>query len=263
MGYVLKAFLEGFRHWERPAQVAFVLAVVLLLPAIILTANAPLEGRGLAIGGVMALVITAQGIFMWANRSMVTPFTRAQRFYLKGDFEAARAILEDLRSQNEADANALTLLGNTYRQMGQLSESAAILYEAVDKHPDLYFPIYGFGRTLLSEGDYARAIEMIARALELGAPPVVRFDLGEAYYRSGEAQSASDVLQTVLPLLREDPPRRLMATFLLHQLGAAPAPTAALVREGLPYWEANALRFQQTPYGRGLAEDVDILKTLI
>ena len=43
------------------------------------------------------------------------------------------------RVRAKADARTLTLLGNTYRQLGQLGESEAVLSEAVDKAPESLF----------------------------------------------------------------------------------------------------------------------------
>ncbi len=191
---------------------------------------------------------------LWGNRGMVSAFTQAQRLYLAGDFAAARDLLESVRAK--ADARVLTLLGNTYRQLGQLDESEQVLSEAVDKAPDHYFPLYGFGRTLLSEGRYTEAVVAIRRALELNAPPVVRADLGEALYRLNLPEEAVAALEAVPT---DEPHRALMVAYLLHRLGAADPPVAEVVQAGLPYWEAAAERFRHTPYGLALARDVRVM----
>ncbi len=125
--------------------------------------------------------------------------------------------------------------------------------EAVDKAPDHYFPLYGFGRTLLSEGRYAEAVVAIRRALELNAPPVVRADLAEALYRLNMPEEALAALDSVPT---DEPQRALMVAYLLYRLGAADPPVAEVVQAGLPYWEAAAERFRHTPYGLALARDV-------
>ncbi len=199
----------------------------------------------------VALLIILEISVLWGNRGMVSAFTRAQRLYLDGDFAAARDLLESIHAK--ADARALTLLGNTYRQLGQLDQSERVLSEAVDKAPDHYFPLYGFGRTLLSEGRYAEAVVAIRGALELNAPPVVRVDLGEALYRLKMPEEALDVLATAPT---DEPHRALMVAYLLFRLGAADPPVAEVVQAGVPYWEAAAERFRHTPYGLALARDV-------
>ncbi len=237
--------------WDRPTRIAVALGAVLLIAALILLIAAPSEMRRIILVGVVALLIVIEISVLWGNRSMVSAFTRGQRLYLEGDFTAVRDLLESVHAK--ADARALTLLGNTYRQLGQLSESESVLSEAVDKAPNHYFPLYGFGRTLLSEGRYAEAVVAIRSALDLNAPPVVRADLGEAYYRLRLPDEALAALQAAPT---DEPHRALMVGFLLYQLGAAEPPAPEVVRAGLPYWEAAAERFRHTPYGLALSRDV-------
>jgi tetratricopeptide (TPR) repeat protein len=151
----------------------------------------------------------------------------------------------------------LTLLGNTYRQLGMLEQSRRVLYEARNNHPDHYFPLYGFGRTLLAQGHYAEAAENIALALERGAPPAVYFDLGEAHYREQNTPQAIENLHKAREYA--EPHRRLMAIYLLYQLGQSDPPDHLLVEQSIAYWQAQAELFAETPYGQALAEDVDTL----
>jgi tetratricopeptide (TPR) repeat protein len=193
---------------------------------------------------------------------MQSPFMKAQRAYINGDFDTARQYLETLREQDNADIQALTLLGNTYRQLGLLNRSREVLSEALNIDPDHYFPLYGFGRTLLAEGHYAEAAQTIQSALDAGAPPAVAFDFGEAQYRAGQLDEAVQVLQAARPELRESY-RILMTDYLLYRLDAGLPPAADLINAGLPYWQASAQRFQQTPYGAALAADVHALLSLL
>ncbi len=256
---MISRLLEGYRAWERPARIALLGALGLLVLVSLALTFGPEAIRLPGVIGFAGLLIVIQLIIMWANRGMVTPYTRAQRRYLDGDLTGAAALLEPLREDKTAFARDLTLLGNTYRQLGRLDESEQVLLEALDKAPQDYFPIYGFGRTLLSEGRYAEAADAISRALTLGAPQTVRADLGEALYRSGEVQSAREALQAVQA--DGDPARVLIVSYLLHRLDAAPAPSSSVVVAGLPYWQATAARFEQTDYGKTLAEDVRWMQT--
>src|SRR5690606_38892276 len=150
---------------------------------------------------------------------------------------------------------ALTLLGNTYRQLGVLDQSEAVLREALSLQPNHHFPLYGFGRTLLVQGFYTEAVEAFRQALMVGAPPVAQLDAGEALYRAGETEEAGRMLQAALPLSHE-PHRRLMAEYLLYRLGRGDVPALTLLEKGLPYWEANAERYVHTLYGENLADDI-------
>ncbi|MEP7293579.1 MAG: tetratricopeptide repeat protein [Chloroflexota bacterium] len=257
MIWLIRRLRGDFRAWERSTRIAFVMSMILLLVALILTVIAPPDARVPILVGIGLLLIVLEASVLWGNRGMISVFTRAQRLYMAGDLEAARDLLEAARAARpKADARTLTLLGNTYRQLGQLHESEAVLSEAIDKAPERYFSFYGFGRTLLSEGRYAEAADAIRRALELGAPAVVQADLGEAYYRLNQADDAIAALRAATNGGLGEPQRALMVSYLLFRLGQGDPPTLDAVLSGLPYWEATAERFQTTPYGTALMLDV-------
>lgn len=253
MGFLTRSLIERFRVWERPAQIAVLTALALLVVVIILAGIGPEEMRLPAIIGVVGLVLVLQLVVLWANRDLVTPYTQAQRHYLKGEFDAASRLLENERPT--ADAKTLTLLGNTYRQLGRLEESEATLREALSKSPGDQFPLYGLGRTQLSQGRYAEAAATLQQALDAGAPPVVRSDLAEALYHAGDLEAAKAALQKA-SAIEQEPHRRLMNALLLWRIGAGPRPDDALLRDGLPYWQATAKRFSHTPYGAAVGEDL-------
>jgi len=251
----MRKMLEQFREWDRPSQIAFLIAILLLLPVGLTASRGPENLKQPATIGTIGLILAAQAIFMWANRTMVTSYTRAQRLYLRGDLDGAINILEPIYSHGSASVNVLTLLGNAYRQRGEIDKSYEVLSEAVDIAPNHYFPQYGFGRTLLIQGDYESAIEAIERALENGGQPVMRFDAGEAHFRQGNDQQAIEHLSAILPAL-EEPHRILMAKYILHKLDAHPPPDETDVDAGIEFWQAQALRFAHTPYGQRLQIDL-------
>ncbi len=254
MIWLIRRLRGDFRGWERSTRLAFILSVALLLVALTLVVVAPEDARVPILIGMGILLVVLEVTVLWGNRGMISVFTRAQRLYMAGDLEAARDLLEAARPK--ADARVLTLLGNTYRQLGQLRESETVLSEAIDKAPERYFSFYGFGRTLLSEGRYAEAADAIRRALELGAPAVVQADLGEAYYRLNQAEDAVAALRAVTNGDLGEPQRALMVSYLLFRLVEGEAPALDVVLSGLPYWEAMAERFHETPYGAALMLDV-------
>jgi len=260
--WLLRRIFNDLRHWDRPTQIAFGLAVVLLIIGVVLAVLAPQEQRMNVIIGVGGLLIVAEVAVLWGSRGMVTAYTQAQRLYLNGDLEQARELLESARATGKADMRVLTLLGSTYRQLGRLDESAAILYEALNKAPEHHFPLYNLGRTLLAQGKYAESANLIARALEAGAPAVVRFDLGEAFYWMGDSERAAEHLLKVQPTLSE-PHRQLMAAWMLHRIKQSDPPDSRLIDTGILYWDAAADRFAETSYGQGVSEELRALKAVM
>jgi tetratricopeptide (TPR) repeat protein len=261
---LLRQFVRDVRLWQRSAQLSLALALLGLALAALAAAVWPEQRRNalIAAGG---FIFVAQVIVLWGNRVLLTPLARAQRLFLRGDVAGVVALLEPLclpLDARKADARTLTVLGNAYRQVGRLDDSAAVLRAAVDKESSHHFPRYGFGRTLLAQGEYAAATRQLQHALDLGAPPATQFDLGEAYYRLGDAAQAQQHLQAVRPALTE-PYRQLMADYLLYRLGAGPAPVATAdgITAGLALWQTLAAQYHSA-YGAVLRQDVAALQAL-
>jgi tetratricopeptide (TPR) repeat protein len=256
---LLLRLLGQFRAWERPAQIALLLALALMVVVLVLARLGPDSVFEPALIGLLGLLVAVQVIVLWAKRGTVMPYTQAQRHYLAGDFAAACALLEGLRAAGKADFRALTLLGNAYRQQGALAESAAALHEALAQQPNHNFPLYGFGRTLLVQGRYADAADTLARAIAAGAPPLAHLDAAEAHYRLGDGAAARAQLEVAE--VGDEAHRLLLRAYLLYRLDAGDPPDAALIEAGIPYWQASAARFAGTPYGAALAADVLWLQT--
>ncbi len=262
MGKLTAYILRSFRAWDRPTQIAMLTAIFLFLPTIIALIVGSPQLRQPVLIGLIGLIIATQIIFMWGNRTMVTPYTQAQRFYLVGDFERARQVLETSQSTDKVDVRSLTLLGNTYRQLALLDESEEVLTKALDLRPFDHFPLYGIGRTLLVKGLFAQAAAKIKQALDAGAPTIVQFDLAEALYRQGTGDDTRLALRAAQEIA-DEPHRALMAAYMLYRLGEGEPPPRELVIAGLPYWQDNADRFQMTTYGQLLADDVQHLQAFM
>jgi tetratricopeptide (TPR) repeat protein len=262
MGRFTAYLVRRFRAWDRSSQLALLIALILFVMTILALAFGGPNLRQPALLGFIGLVIITQVIFMWGNRGMVTPFTQAQRYYLAEDFDAARQVLEKSLAAAKPDVQSLTLLGNTYRQLGLLDKSEEVLTKALELRPFDHFPLYGIGRTLLVKGLFAQAADKMSQALEAGAPHIVQLDLAEALYRQGLDDQARAALTEVVSIDQE-PHRALLTAFMLYRLDEAGPPSSALVAAGLPYWQDNALRFQATPYGQILAGDVQQLQAFM
>ncbi len=261
MGRITINLIKQIRQWDTPSKIALGAALIGLVLTMLMAATSPSETRTLAVIGFVGMVFVLQIIMLWGNRGLVKPFTAAQRLYLAGDLEKARDILMPICEDDSADFQELTLLGNIYRQLGELDKSGALLQRALDKESEHFFPLYGFGLTLLARGDYLGAVKALEQALSYKDTSAIRFDYAHALYRAGD-EAASQQMQAVLPELKE-PYRELMARYILYLSGQSASPYADLIHEGIVFWQASAQRFAQTPYGQELAQDVQQILNLI
>ncbi len=258
---ILIGLWQEIQKWDRASQIALSLALLLLIPVGVVLVTQP-QLRVSASIGLVGLVIALQLIVLWGNRGMVTPYTQAQRAFMAGEFAEARdSLLELIQQKKRPGVDTYVLLGNTYRHLSDLEKSAEVLRRAVEIRPDYHFALYGLGRTLFAQGDYDEAAVTIAQALEAGSPAIIMFDLAHVYYRLGNPETALDWLRR-MPSPGE-PYRDLMTAFLLHKLGSADAPSVHLIETGLPFWEAEAERFQETRYGQDIAADVQQMRQLL
>ncbi len=254
---LLSSLLRQIPHWDRPSKIAFgiALAMVLLMFALVILGGQALQRSALI--GLFSAILALQGVVLWGNRHMVTPFTRAQRLIQQGNLDEARAVLETAITENPKNVDVLTLLGNTYRQLGDWDKSESYLRRALTLRPDYHFPLYGLGRTLMEQGRLEESIQMIKKSINSGAPSVVEFDLGHAYYRLGDAQQARFYLERAR-IKQLEPYRQLMTDYWLSRLNNRPV---KLNFEGLPYWLALSDRLPNNAFRSALLADIDDLRT--
>lgn len=252
-GHILR---RQFTTWDRASQFAFIIGAALLLMFVLLAIASPANDRPALLAVAGAVLLTTQGIVLWANRGMVTPLAQAQRAYLAEAYDTVLQYLEPLAATEKLDARGWMLLGSAYRQLLRFDRSLVALENALRLEPNHHFSLYNFGRTLLVMGDYAAAVPYFEAALQAGAPEALRVDLGEALYRAGDLDSAREQLQRARSAVAGDPPRQLWVEVLLYRLGDAPPPNDGLMRAGLDDWISTAERFQMTPYGTALRQDI-------
>ncbi len=250
MTHIIIAIVKRFRSWERTTQIGFVMALLLAIPTLFFAITGDDDIRGYAVISLMASLFVAQAIFLWANRGMVSDYTRAQRHFLRGEFSYAVTILQSHLAQHPKDVQAMTLLGNTYRQMGNLDTSHTILLEAVNIQPMNYFPLYGFGRTLLVQGKFDKALGIFHKTLKAGGHAITYFDIGESAYYVGDLTASRDALQQGLAEGAGDDNRVWMAQAILNQIDNLPLPP--LSNASRAYWMIQQQLFEHTPYGKAL-----------
>lgn len=258
---ILIGLVGEIRKWDIASKVALAIAVILLvIDAFILFTQPNLQTFAL-VGGV-GLLIAIQLIVLWGNRNLVTAYSQAQQAFIKGEFATARDILKaDIESQVKPPIDSLVLLGNAYRNLGQLRESESVLRIALAQKPRYHFALYGLGKIRLAMGDYAEAIQHFEKALKADAPEIIRFDKALAHYYAGEDKQCLAEL-AAMPETSEVH-RQAFAAYLLHGLNHAPAPDTRLLANGLPFWEAELGRFANTAYGQALSEDVERMRAMI
>lgn len=256
---IIWQLLKEIPQWNRASQLALALAVLLLLIAVGTLATVP-QLKTYAMISLIGLLLAIQAIVMWGNRRLVSPYTQAQRHFIAGDFQQVVGILKDyIKTEDHPIIDSFVLLGNAYRNLGQLHESEAVLRLALARRKDYHFALYGVGKIRLAKGDYAEAVRQFEAALENGASPSIRFDLAHALLRAGQETAA-------LRLFAELPDdqanyRELFKRYVLHITENQPCPDYQLIQVGLPFWQAEVQRFAQTPYGQALQHDVQIIES--
>jgi tetratricopeptide (TPR) repeat protein len=261
--------IQQMKHWDRASRTALfvALALFIVLMGLSLLGQPELQ-TPLLIGGV-GLLIVMQVVVMWGNRHMVTPFHAAQRAYLAGEFAKAQQLLEDDITQHHNEGKQppvdhLVLLGNLYRQRGELEQSAETLRQALELEPSYHFPLYGYGRTLLVMGDYETAASFMQQSIEAGAPNNIRADVVYALYRA----QAWDDLQAMLPDVNKqalEPYRHLMMVWVEHRIAQTVFSLSAFPIEAYAFWDAELERYKNNPlaqsYCQALRHDLEAMRS--
>lgn len=263
MGFVSRLFLEKFPSWDTASKVAFVIALIMLVVVAVLTFSLPESDRWVGFIALIAVIIALQVVFMWANRDMKTTFAVAQNHYLVGEYQETKEALLKLFEQEEPTAKSLTLLGNTYRQLGDLEQSETILKDAMALLPDYHLSLYAMARTMMFAGRYHDAVTHYEHALAVAAPDFVQIDLAEAMFRAQlSPETTINKLNDCLPLARAEAHRELIVTYMLWRLTDESPPDPRIIKEGLPYWQTIAQDYPHLPYGQDVANDIAYLDKL-
>lgn len=257
MGFVSKLLFEKFPSWDNASKIAFVLGLIMLVAVATLTFLLPEADRWVGFIAFIAVVIALQAVFMWANRDMITTFAQAQNHYLAGEYEQTRDTLLTLFENEEPTAKSLTLLGNTYRQLGDLEQSEHTLKQAMELLPDYHLSFYAMARTMMFAGRYAEAAHYFEQALINAAPDFVQIDFAEALFRrQAPEQDVITKLNECLPLARAEAHQELIVTYMLWRLTDESPPSERLIELGLPYWQTIAQDYSRLPYGQAVSDDI-------
>lgn len=261
---------EQLRYLDRRVIASGLLALVIALGLLTLTLFGPDAARLGAAVGLIGLLVAMQVAILFFRPADRSPFGQARAAFAADDFVGAAAQLEQMIAVKPT-VRALTLLGNSYRQLGRLDDSQARLEQALALSPKNAFALYGMGRTQLARGNFDAAADWFDKALAAGAPAPVACDLGLAEYLAGNEEAALKTLQKTTRILQIEPYRALIASAILYHLlkqnhSAASAQAEANIRhstDGLAYWQAEVERHYDTPYGQALAQIVEEVEGLL
>ena len=248
-------------EWDAPAKLSLAIALALLILLLGIGFFGPEAVQLPARFGAFGLLITIQLLFLWANRRDASPYHLAQQHFINGEYQAARDLLESMPERGRASADALVLLGNTYRNLGNFSSARSAFKRALSLKPRHALGLFSAGKLHLVQGEYRGAREYITRAIHAGAPELVRFELGQAHFLLADHDEALRQFVDARSAVADDPVKCLMLNVYLHTLNARGLPACAVVQESIQFWRDEARRYSDSPYGAHLAEmigDLDL-----
>ena len=257
---MLRHFARGFTRrmpaWDAPTRLAFVLALALLVLLLGLGFAGPPPIQLPARIGAFGLLVSLQLLFLWGNRRDISPYHQAQRHFIAGDYAAARAVLEALPDRGRESVDALTLLGNTYRHLGQFQRSQRALQSALELKPRHHLALFSMGKLQLVQGEYAAAAERITASLASGAPVIARFELGQCYFLLADAAAAREQLLAARESLDDMPAQAALLVVYLGRLASIEVTSTPLSSEHRRFWVDEARKYAESPYGAHLLDMV-------
>ncbi len=262
-GHFLRDLYKRLPEWDRSSRLSLYLAVILLVLLLLVGFVGPDEIKLPARLGAFGLLLTLQLLIFWGNRRAISPYHEAQQHYLRGEYESARDLLEPVPENQRGSVDALALLGNCYRQLGQFDRAELAIDRALQIKPDYHYALYAAGKLNLVLGDYAQAYDFIERAYSLGAPDVVNFDLGQACYYLGDHSKAATYLGKFCKLPFDEPAKTTLAMHYLSALNKGQPPSEESIRESIIYLQEEAARYRKTDYGKVILNEVEQLQGIV
>ncbi len=253
-------FARRAPEWDASVKASLALALLLFLCMLALGLGGPPEVRLPARIGAFGVLVAGQLLFLWGNRREVSPYHQAQQHFIAGEFQAAQSILEAALATSRESVDALVLLGNCYRHLAQYDQSRTVLERALALNPRHHLANFSLGKLSLILGDYSAAREAITLALQLGAPDIVRFELGQACFLAGDEESARRCFNALLADSRAEQEQSLLLAYYRHYLDDVELPDASLIRAGLEQCREDAAKYAGTSYGAHLSQVIQRLE---
>ena len=261
--FLFRDLLGRMGEWDAASRISFLVASTLLIFLLLLGFFGPQAIRFPARIGAFGLLLTLQLVIFWGNRRLISPYLQAQQHFLAGDYSSARDTLEQIPESDRTSVDALVLLGNCYRHLGQFARSKHAIEHALQLKPDYHYALYALGKLNLVTAAYHEASDAFEQALASGAPDLVQFDMGQANFLLGNSETATKHLGRFCSRATDEPEKLMLATYLLHIMGSGEHPSAAEIHEHISYWREEALKYAATDFGKALQSQVDELSTKI
>lgn len=261
--FLFRDLLGRIGEWDAASKISFFVASTLLIFLLLLGFFGPQAIRFPARIGAFGLLLTLQLVIFWGNRRLISPYLQAQQHFLTGDYSSARDTLEQIPESDRTSVDALVLLGNCYRHLGQFARSKQAIEHALQLKPDYHYALYALGKLNLVTGAYHDASDAFEQALASGAPDLVQFDMGQANFLLGNRNASAKQLNRFCAGTQDEPEKLMLATYLLHIMGAGEQPSAADINEHISSWREEALKYAATNFGKALQSQVDELRTKI
>lgn len=114
----------------------------------------------------------------------------------RGEREQAVVFLERARTLKPSDPPTLVSLGEAYLDLGRTADAQRVFGDASTRHAPSAAVLAGLGRTAIAQGEAARAVEHLERALALQPDAnSLHYPLAIAYRTLGDLQRAELHLQ--------------------------------------------------------------------
>jgi len=251
---MLRELARRTQGWDTPLKLALGLALLLLALLLGLAFGGPAPVQLPARIGAFGLLLALQLLFFYGNRRDISPYHSARERFIAGDYEAARSILEALPENAPQSVDALVLLGNSYRRLGQLRQAQAALTQAVARKPQHPVALYSMGKLELVQGKFAAAQTHIEAARAAGAPDELRLELGQLCLLQGQTAQALQHFLSLRGAFEQEPAQALLRDAYLHELGEGAAPSTERLRAASAIWQAEAQTFYNSAYGEHLTQ---------
>lgn len=157
-------------------------------------------------------------------------FARAASYQELNRWPEAEADLQAALKIAPDEPNLLNFLGYSWIDRGvHLKEATAMVEKAVAANPRSGAMVDSLGWAYYRQGDYAKAVETLERAVELeGGDPEINNHLGDAYWKAGRRDEAQFQWRRVLTLQPDDKLKAGAEAKLASGLGPdGPAPKLA------------------------------------
>jgi tetratricopeptide (TPR) repeat protein len=181
-------------------------------------ALAPREGLTVAVSWPKGLGYELSGDSVEVAKEVLA---RGREYYQATDYARAREALEQVVKLNPQDAEAHYLLGLTYASLNkpQPKEALGELRRAVELKPEVY-SWRAIGSKLAELKRHKEAAEAFKKALEADANDAeARYQLGEAYLKSGEKTKAKEE-QKILQGQNDELAQKLLAAIKKQEMPA-------------------------------------------